>query len=81
MDNDDSGGVAGPDDEPQRCQMVHREVDEGLVHCDAMDAHQDHRNRCFGNAIAISTILRFRGPFGRMGAELKFVGQRSCWNL
>ena len=58
MDNDDSGGVAGPDDEPQRCQMVHREVDEGLVHCDAMDAHQDHRNRCFGNAIDYSKVPR-----------------------
>ena len=56
MDNDDSGGVAGPDDEPPRCQMVHREVDEGLVHCDAMDAHQDHRNRCFGNAIDYSKV-------------------------
>ena len=58
MDNDDYGGVAGPDDEPPRCQMVHREVDEGLVHLDAMDAHQDHRNRCFGNAINYSKVPR-----------------------
>ena len=39
-----------------RCQMVHREVDEG--HRDAMDAHQDHRNRCFGNAIDYSRVPR-----------------------
>ena len=53
MDNDDFGGVAGPDDEPPRCQMVHREVDEGLVHRDAMDAHQDRWNRRFGTAIRL----------------------------
>jgi hypothetical protein len=35
----------------ERCQMVNREVDEGLVPCDAMDAHQDRRNRRFGTAI------------------------------
>jgi hypothetical protein len=36
-----------------RCQMVHREVDEGLVPRDAMDAHQDRRNRRFGTAIRL----------------------------
>jgi hypothetical protein len=51
MDNDDYGGVAGPDDEPPRCQMAHREVDEGLEPCDAMNAHQSARNRCFGTAL------------------------------
>ena len=53
MLDDDYGVVAGPDDEPPRCQMVHREVDEGLVPRDAMDAHQDRRNRRFGTAIRL----------------------------
>ena len=35
----------------QRWQKVDREVDEGLVPRDAMDAHQDRRNRRFGTAI------------------------------
>jgi hypothetical protein len=36
-----------------RCQMVHKEVDEGLEHRDAMNAHQDRQNRCFGTAIRL----------------------------
>ena len=47
MDNDDSGGVAGPDDEPPRCQMVHREVDEGMRHRDAMNVHRERPESVF----------------------------------
>ena len=50
-----------------RCQKVHREVDEGLGHRDAMNAHQSARNRCFGTSKDIVVVLTAHSCSRRMG--------------
>ena len=57
----------------QRCQMGHREVDEGLVPCDAMDGHQDRRNRRFGTAIWL--FWRHAGQ-GKNGGAVEVFGTK-----
>ena len=57
----------------ERCQMVNREVDEGLVPCDAMDAHQDRRNRRFGTAIWL--FWRHAGQ-GKNGGAVEVFGTK-----
>ena len=86
MDNDDSGGVAGADDEPSRCQMVHREVDDGLEHRDAMNAHQSARNRCFGTSKDIVVVLTAHSCSRRMDVSIdtthfRLTSRRHGWNM
>jgi hypothetical protein len=46
-----------------RCKRLHMELDEGLVHRDAMKAHQERRNPCFGTPIR--QFSRLSHGFGR----------------
>ena len=62
-----------------RCERLHRGLDEGLMHRDAMNAHQERPE----------SVLRHPGPaivgaftcVWRMVAKWQFVGPRSWWNL
>ena len=78
MLDDDYGVVAGLDDEPTMPNGAQgsgrRPGASQRDGCAPRPPESTFRHRDL-------TILGFRGPFGRMGAELKFEGQISCWNL